>query len=67
MANHRQPHLQEIKVVLVSEVDVTFLATLDNKITLPVGMCYMPKSRCGDQCYTHFKDMMKDVIQLRTY
>ena len=44
----------------MSEVDVTFLTRFD-KITFPVGMYYMPKSMSGDECYTQFKDMIKDV------
>ena len=55
--NHKQPDLQEIKGALLNEVDVT----LDNKIALPVGMYCMPKSMSGEECYTQFKDMMKDV------
>ena len=61
MENHRQPDLHKIKGALVSEVDVTFFTTLNNKITLTVGMYYMPKSMSRDESYTHFKDMMKDV------
>ena len=55
---HEVPDLRELKETLVTEVDVTFLTTLDNKVSFPVGVYYLTKQGSGDDRYTQFADMI---------
>ena len=58
---HVEPDLEELKQAMVTEVDVTFLTTLDNKVAFPVGVYYLTKKGSGEERYTQFSNMICTV------
>ena len=55
------PNADELKSKIVTEADVTFLTSLDNSISMPVGVHYLPKSMSGAEMGVIFTNSIVEV------
>ena len=56
-----EPNNDELKSKMVSEADVTFLTALDNSVSMPVGVHYLPKAFSGQDMEVVFTNSMVSV------
>ena len=55
------PDPEEIKKNLVTSAEVTFMTSVDNSATMPVGVHYHPKSVTGEEMLSQIFEMAKTV------
>ena len=55
------PKPEEIKANLITSAEVTFMTTVDNSSTMPVGVHYHPKSVSGEDILSQMLGMAKTV------
>ena len=55
------PKPEEIKANLITSAEVTFMTTVDNSSTMPVGVHYHPKSVSGEDILSQMLEMAKTV------
>ena len=55
------PKPEEIKANLITSAEVTFMTTVDNSSTMPVGVHYHPKSVSGEEILLQMLGMAKTV------
>ena len=53
------PNIVELKTNIVTEASVTFMTSLDNQISLPVAVHYLPKSQNGQQTSLMYENIIQ--------
>ena len=61
MRENPVPNNDKIKSKMVSEADVSFMTSLDNDVSMPIGVHYLPKSFTGQQMGVVFTNSMVSV------
>ena len=59
--DHPNPDPEEIRKKLVTNAEVTFITSIDNSSTMPVGVHYLPKSVSGEEVLSEMSDTAKTV------
>ena len=57
--DHPNPDPEEIRKKLVTNAEVTFITSIDNSSTMPVGVHYLPKSVSGEEVLSEMSDTAK--------
>ena len=61
--NNPLPDAKVIGKSLMTEANFSFLTTLDNSVSLPIAVNYLPKSVSGDDMYDTYKNIIQ-VVQV---
>ena len=61
VCHHPVPDPQEIKKNLITSAEVTFMTSVDNSSTMPVGVHYHPKSVSGEKMLSQMLGVAKTV------
>ena len=61
VCDHPVPDPQEIKKNLITSAEVTFMTSVDNSSTMPVGVHYHPKSVSGEKMLSQMLGVAKTV------
>jgi len=61
MLDNPVPEPEEIKANLITSAEVTFMTSVDNSSTMPVGIHYHPKSVFGEEILSQMLGMAKTL------